>query len=384
MNHPPPIEISELASSFTSDTSKFFWHQDVMEAMRNGQGKPIVSHIMPTDLCDRFCAFCSVQRREKDHLSLEQVRVYLEQLVPLGLKAVIISGGGNPLLSKCKESGSGFNEYIELIHSFGLQIGLICNGLKMKKYPCGRTSWITCKPETLDKISWIRISMAGLDHDDKTVAVPDIDPTKTTLGFSYVYHDIYIEPADRWHGRVSVPEEVTTPLKENDNRIILGVDRKDWLTEQIKSYVDQYQPKYVRLIPNCLEPKKIDQRCKELQEMADIINPEVAFVQWKPPAAPKNCWLGWVHPVLVPSGDVLPCDSCCLNPSAGHSFGNPWKVARWDNIGEMYKRKIHSLVDPQKWCSGCVFTRQNEVLEAVVNGGNTPQPDTEPFHSAFV
>lgn len=379
-----PIKISELTSSFTSDTSKFFWHQDVMDAMRAGQGKPIVSHIMPTDICDKTCAFCSVQRREKDSLTLSQVRTYLDQLVPLGLKAVIVSGGGNPLLAKCKETGGGFNEYIDLIHSYGLQIGLICNGLRMKEYPGGRKSWLTAKPETLDKLTWVRISMAGLDHDEREVYVPDIDRSKTTLGFSYVYHDIILEPADKWHGKVSKPEEVITPLVEGDGRLILGKDRLPWLTDQIRHYVDTYKPRFVRAIPNCLEPSKIDARCIELQQMCDDIDPSICFVQWKPPQAPKHCWLGWVHPVLVPSGDVLPCDSCCLNSKAGHSFGNPWKVAKWDTIGEMYQRKIHSLVDPQVWCDGCVFTRQNEILEGVINGAETPQPDYEPFHSAFV
>lgn len=384
MTAPPPIEISKLASSFTSDTTKFFWHKDVMEAMKNGEGKPIVTHVMPTDICDKTCGFCSVQRRDKDSLTMNQIKTYLDQLVPLGLKAVIVSGGGNPILTKCKETGAGFNEMIDMIHGMGLQIGLITNGLKMKTYPCGRKSWLTVKPETLDKLTWVRISMAGLDHPEKEVFVPDINPDITTLGFSYVYHDLYVEPGDRWHGKVSTPEDLVTPLVEGDGRVTYAKDRLPWLTDTIRGYVEKYSPRYVRVLPNCLEPPKIPQRCIELQGMADAIDPNIVFVQYKPPAAPKHCWLGWVHPVLTPSGNVLPCDSCCLNPSAKHSFANPWVIAQWDNIGEMYKRPIHSLVDSQRLCPGCVFTRSNEILEYVVNGGDVIPPDTEPVHSAFV
>lgn len=377
------IAQTPLSSSFTSDATKFFWHREVMDAMQRGEGRPIVTHIMPTDACDKTCAFCSVQRRDGDTLSISQVRRYLEQLVPLGLKAVIVSGGGNPLVSKCKETRGGFNEYIDAIHEFGVQIGLICNGLRMKDYG-GRKSWITAKPETLDKLTWIRISMAGLDHEEKEVFVPDIDPSKTTLGFSYVYHDIYVEPSDRWHGKVSTPEDLVTPIQEGDGRFISAKSRLPWLTEQIRHYVDTYNPVYCRVLPNCLEPSKIKDRCDDLQEMANAINPKVVFVQYKPPAPPKNCYLGWIHPVLAPSGAVLPCDSCCLNKASGHTFASPYHIATWDTIGEMYERKIHSLIDPQKWCEGCVFTRSNEVLEYVVNGGDIIQPEEEPFHSAFV
>lgn len=380
----PPIPKDSKVSSFTSDTTKFYWHRDVMLALQKGEGKPIVTHVMPTDVCDKTCGFCSVQRREGDALTLNQVRIYLEQLVPLGLKAVILSGGGNPILAKCRETGAGFNEYVDMIHGIGLQIGLITNGLKMKKYPCGRTSWLTVKPETLDKCTWIRISMAGLDHEEREVFVPDVDPSKTTLGFSYVYHDLYKEPADKWHGKVSTPEDLITPLVEGDGRVTYASDRKEWLTEKIKSYVEKHSPVYCRLLPNCLEPQKIDARCVELQDMANQINPKVAFVQWKPPSAPNKCFLGYIHPVLLPSGNVAPCDSCCLNKAAGHSFANPYFIARWDTIGELYAKPVHSLIDPKVWCEGCVFSRSNEILEAVVDGIEIPIVENEPFHSAFV
>lgn len=380
----PPVKKTKLSSSFTSDTSKFFFHQDVMEAMRNGKGKPVVTHIMPTDLCDKTCGFCSVQRRDKDSLTMHQIETYLSQLVPLGIKAVILSGGGNPILYKCKETGAGFNELIDHIHGLGLKIGLITNGLKMKRYPSGRMSWLTVSPETLDKLTWVRISMAGLDHEERQVFVPDIDRDKTTLGFSYVYHDLYIEPADKWHGKVSVPEEVITPIVPGDGRVIYGKDRLPWLTDQIRHYVETYKPTYVRALPNCLQPELIKSRCEELQGMADAIDPTIVFVQYKPPAPPDKCFLGWVHPVLTPSGAVTPCDSVCLNKAAGHSFAQPWHIARWDTIGEIYKRPIHSLIDPKKWCEGCVFTRSNQVLEAVVNGMATPMPSGEIVHPDFV
>lgn len=374
----------KLNDSFTSTGSKFFFHQEAMSKLKNGEGKPITSHIMITDYCNHSCSFCSVLTRVGDTLPFGVIEGYLDQLTPLGLKAVILSGGGNPILYKCKETKKNFNDVVNMIHGRGLEIGLITNGVKMKQYPDGRTSWITVNPETLDKCTWIRISMSGLDHEEKEVYVPDIDPAKTTLGFSYIYHDTYIEPKELNHGKVSTIADLITPLVPYDGRVIYGKDRLPWIQEKITEYVNKNNPVYVRLLPNCLEVDKIKGRCDELQTVANEINPDVVFVQYKPPQAPKNCWLGYVHPVLNSDQFVYPCDSVVLNTEANHKFANPWRICHWSEIGELYSKPISSLVDSQKLCPGCVFTKTNELLDDVVNGMETPMPEIVPTHPNFI
>lgn len=389
-----------LKSQFTSDASKFFLHQESMASLRNGKGMPIVSHIMLTDICQHSCAMCSVQTREGHSLTMAQVKEYLDQIVPLGLKAVILSGGGNPILFRCKETGADFNDAVTLIRSYGLEIGLITNGMPMKDYTFDgiawdseemcevrttyhRNSWKTVKPETLDKLTWCRISMSGLDHKEKEVFVPDFNPTKTTLGFSYIYHDIYVEPKDENHGKVSTPEENVT----KGTQIILGKDRLPWLTQKFKEYVGKHEPVYLRLLPNCLQPAMIPQRCAELEEVAKAVNPEIAFVQMKPPKAPKRCFLGYVHPVLNSDGFVFPCDSVCLANAAlkgEHKFGSPWAICKWNEIADYFSRPVKSMVDSQRLCGGCVFHSSNDVLASVVDGGYSPMPEMEFSHPNFV
>lgn len=380
--------MNELANEFTSDGSKFFLHQEAMRGLRDGRGMPIVSHIMLTDRCQHTCAFCSVATREGGQLTMQQIKTYLRQLVPLGLKSVILSGGGNPILYRDRESGADFNDAVSLIKHYGLEIGVITNGLKMADYPApgaaSRKSWVTVSPETLDKLTWVRISMSGLDHDEREVFVPDIDPARTTLGFSYVYHDKYTEPLEKNHGKVSTLADLRTPLAEGDGRQELGRDRLPWLRDQIASYVARHRPVYVRLLPNCLEPERIKGRCTELQAVADSIDPGVVFVQYKPPAAPNKCFLGYVHPVLNSDGYVYPCDSCVLNATAGHKFARPWRICRWDEVAAFYTRPVTSIVDPKKLCPGCVFTSANLLLEKVVAGLETPLPATVFAHPNFV
>jgi len=414
-----------LKDTFTSTGSKFFAHQEVMSKLRNGKGQPITSHVMLTDVCQHTCAFCSVQARAGDSLLFDDVMSYLDILQKYGLKAVILSGGGNPILYKCKETGKNFNDVVNAIYGRGLEIGLITNGMPLRRfenhevnlcpYPTGgntrscpkcgsdtshfvscpdyqrpiRESWGTVRPETLDKLTWVRISMAGLDHDEREVYVPDIDPAKTTLGFSYVAHDIYQEPMDQHHGKVSTRRDLLSGDRAPDWKFEDRIRNED-LIDQLVHYVLTYKPKYLRLLPNCLEPELIPLRCNQLQTVVDIINnaagSAIAFVQQKPPKAPKACYLGYIHPVLNADGYVYPCDSCVLNETAGHQFANPWRVCRWDEIAQLYEQPVRSLItDPTKTCPGCVFTRSNEILSGVVDGtADLAPPLLTPEHVNFV
>lgn len=392
--------MTQLKDTYTSTGAKFFYHEEAMRKLRNGQGMPITTHVMLTDVCNHKCAFCSVQHREGDSLRLEEVFLYLATLKQYGLKSVILSGGGNPILYRDKVTGQTFNDAVTGIHSMGLQIGLITNGMPMKVWPWAedldadwhtpdhvltRESWRLVKPGTLDKLTWVRISMSGLDHEEDEVFVPDIDPSKTTLGFSYVLHDIYKTCADKKHGAVSTREDLDRLGVEPD-AVITADERIPKLTEQIRHYVEVYKPRYVRLLPNCLEPGKIDQRVGVLQHMADAINPEVVFVQHKPPAAPNQCFLGYVHPVLNADGFVYPCDSCVLNEKAGHQFNQSWRICHWSQIASLYNNPVRSLIkDPKKQCPGCVFTQSCNTLEGVVLGtvAITP-PDQTPEHANFI
>lgn len=389
-----------LNDTYTSTGAKFFWHEEAMKNLRNGKGQAIVTHVMLTDVCNHTCAFCSVQARAGDSLPFEDVMMYLTTLKHYGLKAVILSGGGNPILYRCKRTGKNFNHVVNAIKKMGLEMGLITNGMPLRKFQqdtkCeDRISWKGVKPETLDKLTWIRISMSGLDHDEQEVYVPELNPKKTTLGFSYVAHDIWRVPQEPHHGKVSTYYDLQPFMPQFANARERAPDwcfeeRIDQLTQQITHYVDTYKPNYVRLLPNCLEPELIPRRCEMLLWMAETINSEVGyeccFVQYKPPAAPKACYLGYIHPVLNCDGYVYPCDSCVLNESADHQFANPWRICHWSEISKIYEQPVTSLIaDPVKTCPGCVFTNSNELLKKVVDGEiNLTPPLDAPVHANFV
>lgn len=374
-----------LVHDYTSTGEKLWWHQEAMQNLRNGKGMPVVAHILPEDRCQDFCSFCSVMTRAGNQLPFGVVKGILDQLVPIGLKAIIISGAGNPILYKCKLTGKDINDVIDEIHGRGLQIGMISNGMPLKEYPCGRTSWKTVKPETLDKLTWLRISMSGLDHKRRVVEVPDVDQSKTTLGFSWIMADQYDEPLEPNHGQVGTLDDLITPLKEGDGRAHYVMDRMPWIEEQIRFYVEKYNPRYARFLANCNQPELIPERHAVLSAMAKRIDPTRCFSQFKPPRQPQACYKGYPHPVINSDGYLYSCDSVVLNKDAHHKFNNKWRVCRWDEITELYSKPIRPLV-PNDICPGCVFSGQVDLLSDVVNGRMEipPSPATEPEHSSFI
>lgn len=151
-----------INDSYTSTGAKFFAHQEAMKNLQNGKGQAITTHVMLCDYCQHQCAFCSVASRPGDSLAFDDVMAYLDILLRYGLKSVILSGGGNPILYKCKKTGKNFNDVVDAIHANGLEIGLITNGMPLKSYPFQtgeasdgqpegvmRRSWSTVRPETL-------------------------------------------------------------------------------------------------------------------------------------------------------------------------------------------------------------------------------------------
>lgn len=377
--------MNTFLQEFTSTGSKIPWHRDVVDGLRNGKGVPKVAGIFITDICQHSCGFCSTANRAKDVLQFHKIVEFLNQLVPIGLKAVILSGGGNPILYRDGEHD--FNSLVEHIFGAGLQIGLITNGMKMADYdtPSGiRRSWKNVKPSTLDMLTWVRISLSGWDHGEE-IEVPDVDPLKTALGGSWVYHDIYKEPLDR-HGKVSRPEDLKTPMAPGDEktRVIWGRDRLPEIKGKLKTLLSEHSFQYVRALPNCYQPALIPERCKELEALAEEVDRRI-FVQYKPPSPHTVCLLGYSHPVLWPDGGVTPCDSCTLNDQANRSVGgNIYKIAQWDTIGELYSKPVRSLIDPMKFCSGCVFGSQNRLLDKIWKGEDIQPSGDMPVHLNFI
>lgn len=337
-------ENQKKEKSFTSTGDKLLHHRDAVDDLRHKKNHPIVLHIMPTEVCNLRCVFCSVAQRGDNgqlfpDLTMEQIKTVVNELKPLGLKAVILSGGGEPAMYP------HINELLQFLHESGLNIGMISNGVVLAK---------KVKPENLKLLTWLRISINALDYV-KDIEIPELSP-ETTLGFSYIWN----------------------PLSTDD------------VLQRIKNKVIEISKankvEYIRLLPDCnLETDILEEAHKRLREVAKRLGPPF-FHQYKIHNTPPECHLGRVHPVLYVDGYIYPCDSLVLNsPADDKKFHRDFALCRWDEAGKFFVESIKGSLIDTKRCPHCVFARQNKLLMKIINTEEElSEPDQELKHINFI
>lgn len=283
-------------------------------------GIPFQAHLMPTSACNLRCEFCSNINRAKTELPMGIIRDAIDYLKSIGLQAVEVTGGGDPTMYP------QINELLEFLFSDGLKVGLITNGLET-----GRIS-----PELLSKLTWIRVSMNTLDY------VPGFVPPVVqgpVYGMSYVW----------------------------------GQHANEKTLQRIVAFAKERGVRYVRMVPDCCTtPDKVVVANEYLKLLAAKYG-EPLFVQAKVHQMPRKCYLGYVKPCLYCDGWVYPCSSVVLNPDSEREFGDKYRLCRIEDLRSFYTRPVRNLVETTH-CTGCVFTRQNEILDALF---------TEPEHKEF-
>jgi MoaA/NifB/PqqE/SkfB family radical SAM enzyme len=338
-------ENSRKESSFTSTGEKIFFHRRAIKDLRNKRNHPIVLHIMPTEMCNLRCVFCSVAQRGESgklfpDLKMIQIKSVVEKLKKMGLKAIILSGGGEPTIYP------QINELLEYLHNEKLQIGLITNGVALAE---------KINPQNLSYLSWIRISINTLDYLGD-VKIPKLNPKKTTLGFSYIWNPLTSE------------------------KTIRKIQKK------IKEVSPSNQVEYVRLLPDCnLETKELEKAHQKLRKLAKKLGSPF-FHQYKTHITPSECHLGRLHPVLYTDGSIYPCDSLVLNsPANEKKFHRKYALCEWNEIGNYYRKKIKGTLIDTKNCPHCVFSRQNELLFEIINTNNDfPKMSKKLKHVNFI
>lgn len=337
--------------SFTSTGSKLLSHPDRLKDFRdNDNPTPIVMHIMPTDICNFQCTFCSVGNRsgydesklipgaQPDILQLSQIKHVVDFLVSKGLKAVILSGGGEPTIFKDTE-GNDFGDLVKYLKSKGLEIGLITNGSTLNRWE-----------KEIAALTWIRVSLYPPQYTLDVVNLPKRIPETTTLGFSWV---------------VAYPQgESAEEISEEEI-----LNRYASFAQSIKNYAKKNDANYVRLLPDC---HMYGDNFIKLHNVIDKLVEnygEPFFHQNKMHKAPENCYLGYFHPVLYPDGNVYPCDSLILNDNSnetGRQFKKEYSMCTWNEIEKIYNKQVSSLIeDPKTMCPKCVFNSNNSLLNDV-------------------
>lgn len=333
---------SQQEHQYTSTGIKFWRHQKQMFSYKAGKGDTVIStHISPEGACNLKCPYCSVTYRDThSRIELDVIKDYVEKLQTRGLKAVILTGGGEPTSYKY------FNELVQwLKYDRNLSIGLITNGTLANKL----------EDKTFAAFSWVRVSINLFNGWEEKIGnnfdVDKLDP-ECVVGCSMVY---------------TVEHETTDDIM---------TDRVE-MFNKVSKIADRVGAKYVRLLPNCLlEQKHLVAQHKSLDNTLKLLTDDRFFHQYKVHGTPKSsvCHQSYFRPYLseephhktgIP-GTVYPCDSVVLNDSY-QFFAEEYQLCSPEEILEYLDRKIQPKFNPNERCRGCVFTENVDMLDDWVN-----------------
>src|SRR5210317_542390 len=176
-------EKSVQEHKYTSTGIKFWLHTEQMENYRSGNPNTVIStHVSPEGACNLNCPYCSVTYRKTHHrIELDIIKDYILKLKSRGLKAVILTGGGEPTAYK------HFNELVIWLKEQGLSVALITNGTLTKRI----------KKETWKHFSWIRVSINAFTNWEDRIKLPlELIPKTTIVGCSTVFTPLHEKPEE--------------------------------------------------------------------------------------------------------------------------------------------------------------------------------------------
>ena len=338
-----PDERSEQEHKYTSTGIKFWRHQEQMFNYKNGDPNTIIStHISPEGACNLKCPYCSVTYRDThSRIPMEIIQDYVTKLKTRGLKAVILTGGGEPTAYK------HFNDLVRWLKSQDLSIALITNG--SEQY------WKRIDEDVCKMFSWVRVSINVFKDWDTRIGLPleKFDTEKTVIGCSMVY---------------TVEHELSEEVM---------ADRVG-LLKKVSKVADKCGAKYIRMLPNCLlEQEHLIRQHKSLDNVLAQIDDTRFFHQYKVHGAPKSgvCHQSYFRPYLSEeihketgvAGTVYPCDSVVLNDTY-QFFAEEYQLCHASDILDYLDKKIKPKFDPRERCKGCVFTDNVNMLDDWVNG----------------
>lgn len=351
----------EKTQQFSTWGDKLLQHTEVLNSIQNNKKfKPITIQLAPTEICNSDCPFCSVAGRPlKSFIPFSKIKKLLEDFKFLGAKSLEITGGGNPLLYRDKNSGHTINDIISYAGSLGFNIGIITNSHNLK----------VLKEENFQFINWIRVSLIQLDEGVTPEEYNFNNFPYSKLGFSYIIYDNETGQADELSrtGRVYTGTTVET------------------IRRIVKLVTLHPEVKFVRIAGNCLI-KGNNQKIKEtysdiIKELdvhskffiKDIGNDDGPF--------DAGCYIGLIRPYVAPNphgGDyqIYICTSHVLNKRTydlSYSLGSIDDVISiWDKANERYKyTKVPYEVNGnsgKNWCDTCKFCYykfNNKLLHSV-------------------
>lgn len=162
-----------MAENIRMDSHKLIYHPDAVARWMKGENiYPIEIEISPSGACNHRCVFCAVDYigYQPDFLNKDIILRDVTQMSRKGLKSVICSGEGEPLLNK------DMPDIANGIKACGVDVAMSTNGVLFTKEKAN---------DCLKAFTWVRFSVASMEEQsyDKIQRgkAGDLEKVKTNL-----------------------------------------------------------------------------------------------------------------------------------------------------------------------------------------------------------
>ena len=300
--------------------NKIVYYVDKIERINRGEiVYPISVEIDPSNRCQCDCTFCLYKTyRKENNIDLDYSK-YLDLLKVLsanGTKSITFTGGGEPLLHP------RFNDMLEQAISFGFDVGLITNGIRLDEIP----------KEFIGEFSFIRVSLDSATPESYL-------NVKRFPGFKLVIHNI---------------KETSVLIHENKYKTTLGVscvvtdsnkDELDQLYNVIGDFVNYVQ----------IKPEINDINNKYLVESKS----KIVLTDRYLPDSLLPCRIAGLVGIVGADGNWYYC--CQTRGDENYICGNIYT----DNIDDIIRNRMNIIPD-YKECLPCRYMNYAKAYDQII------------------
>ncbi len=345
-----------------------------IEAVARGErlATPQVIDLDPTTVCDLACPECiSSNVLHHGQIGNDRIVRLAEELVGTGVRAVILIGGGEPLMHR------SIGKVIRTLHGAGIRIGLVTNGTQIHRYI----------DELSEMLSWVRVSVDAARED----TYAEFRPARGKRSvFPQVIENMRLL-AERRQGRLGYSfllmqrfaADGTLEVSNYDQVYEAGRLAKDIGCDyfELKAMLDQ---DHYTVNQAGADIQRVEEQVARLQELEDDSFRLLNSSNWEAvqvgsdPHQPKEysaCAVAELRTTVTPTG-VYVCPY-----HRGNSKGLLGDI-RDSSFADLWKKADTTVIDPRTDCRfHCARHRTNVEIGRLAAGG-TPAPlvpDYDPF-----
>ena len=352
---------------------KILWHTDNLKEWLDGKEVyPITIEIDPTNACNEKCTWCCWKdhRKTKETMSEELLEKIVRNLGKVGVKGIIWTGGGEPLLNKYTVKN------MVLSKELGINNGMFTNGILLAPEKI---------PYIIDSCDWVRISLGAATpktfkkchgtedfykikkNIEEFVRVKKERKSDLSVGLSMMvdfgnYHELYLEAV--MAKELGVDYFQGKPLNQMGSE-----NAKWWETEVIplfKKAKDNLEDGSFKILTaQYTQDKYGDQGVKFLSN----ITPSLKVMDNEA----GKCYVHNFVTAITANGDVAFCKN--MRDQEKYYLGN----LKYNTFEEIWKsdrrKKLIEKINSEGCNTFCQNGRLNEILKFIKSPDPSKHPD---------